>query len=187
MHGSVSVAGTATKTTTQSMSAGTLDTSSLTFTGGAIQWIQADVTLTGLPNVGDIWTLTLNGTPFSYTVVPGDDVASRVALELASLISSDYTVEPRVGILGDSELIITPQRRQPVHRRLRDRRRRRQERPRLGERDRHADEHRPALTFTMAAAQILSTTSTANWSLTLNDGTGGDRLATARRRPTSAP
>ena len=171
VHGSASVSGTATKTTTQSMSAGTLDTSTLSFTGGAIQWNQADVTLTGFPNVGDIWTLTLNGTPFSYTVQPGDDVASRVALELASLISSDYTVEPRVGILGDSELIIT-----------------------------RVDGHSftvgfgivaaagknaegtasvtgtptstAGLTFTMAAAQILSTTSTASWSLTLNDGSG---------------
>ncbi len=172
VHGSASVTGAATKTTTQSMSAGTLDTSSLTFTGGSnIPWSQADVTLTGLPNVGDIWTLTLNGKQFSYTVAPGDDVASRVALELASLISSDYTVEPRVGILGDSELIITRSNDTnpftvgfgivaPAGKTVE------------GSASVTGTPTNPsALTYTMAAAQLLSTTSTANWSLTLNDGT----------------
>src|SRR5262249_39999965 len=89
---------------------GTLNTSTLSFADGTIDWQQADVTLTGLPNVGDVWTLTLDGTPISYIVAQGDDVASRVALQLASLVpggSLGYHVEPRVGILGDSQLLIT--------------------------------------------------------------------------------
>ena len=85
----------------------TQDEKTLTYTAGTIDWTQADVTFTGLPNVGDVWTLTLDGHPIPYTVQQGDDVASRVALAIAALVPSTYHVEARVGILGDSELIIT--------------------------------------------------------------------------------
>ena len=50
----------------------------------------------------------LDGVAIPYTVAAGDDVASRVALQLAALIRlAGYTVEARVGILGDSVLLIT--------------------------------------------------------------------------------
>ena len=85
----------------------TQDEKTLTYSAGTIDWTQADVTFTGLPNVGDVWTLTLDGHSIPYTVQQGDDVASRVALAIAALVPSTYHVEARVGILGDSELIIT--------------------------------------------------------------------------------
>ena len=50
----------------------------------------------------------LDGLRISYTVQVGDDVASRVALQLAALARGHgYTVETRVGILGDSRLLIS--------------------------------------------------------------------------------
>ena len=126
---------------TQTSGGNTLNTATLSGVG-AIQWTQATVTLTGLPNIGDVWTLTLNGQLFQYVVQAGDDVASRVAQHLAAMArAAGYTVEVRVNLLGDSSLLIT-RGDQLVHGRLLGRRGRGRRGERLRERHRHADDDR---------------------------------------------
>ena len=101
-------------TPSQSMQSGTdtvgtdtYQTSTLRFTN-PVSWTEAQVSLSGLANVGDVWTLTLDGMPISFTADAGANVASLIALKLAALVSAaGYTVEARVGLLGDSRLLIS--------------------------------------------------------------------------------
>ena len=90
----------------------------------SLTWSRAVVALTGLTRVGEVWKIVLAGQEYSYRVLPGDEVPSRVAQRLAACIvagitaSPDtdctgaaangvYQVEVRIGLLGDSRLIIT--------------------------------------------------------------------------------
>ena len=70
-------------------------------------WTEAEVDLTGLPAQGDTWTLTLGGTHYSYVVQPTDDVPSLIARALMALVPSTYSIQLRIGLLGDARLIIT--------------------------------------------------------------------------------
>ena len=74
---------------------------------GSIHWSEATVALTGLARAGEVWTLTVGGAAYSTTVLAEDAVPSRVAQRLAALLTgSPYDVEVRIGLLGDSRLII---------------------------------------------------------------------------------
>ncbi|HVP74739.1 MAG TPA: hypothetical protein VMS63_01865, partial [Gaiellaceae bacterium] len=105
--GAAAVSGMATLSpTTASMTTGSRTTSSLS--DGNLQWTAADISFNGLPNIGDTWTLTLGSSSYSYTVDASDDVASLVALKLAALAEAGgWDVEARVGILGDSQLLVS--------------------------------------------------------------------------------
>ena len=82
---------------------GTPDQSQL----GSIHWSQATVALTGAATVGEIWTLKLDDTTFSVTVNTANAVPSRIAQQLADqILQAGYAVEVRVGLLGDSKLIV---------------------------------------------------------------------------------
>src|SRR5581483_1794875 len=91
-----------------------LETTSLNGLAG-LMWTQASIALTGLPSVGDTWTITLDGHPYSYVVQNGDQVASLVAEQLAKLLANppagdnlpSWNVQVRVSLTGDATLIIT--------------------------------------------------------------------------------
>ncbi|MEY2518221.1 MAG: large repetitive protein, partial [bacterium] len=71
-----------------------------------IHWLQAEIELGGLPRDGQVWTLRLDGVAYNYTVVPGDDVPSRIARALQAIVPSAYVVETRIDVLGGSRLIV---------------------------------------------------------------------------------
>ena len=165
--GAAAVSGTATSTATGSMTTGSRNTSTLS--DGGLQWIAADVSFSGLPNTGDTWTLMLGSNSYSYTVDASDDVASLVALKLAALAAADgWAVEARVGILGDSQLLVShggtafaigfeivAAAGKSV----------------LGSVSVTGTPTNTSGLFTMAAFQILGTTSTTVWTLKVNGAT----------------
>ncbi|MFL6014724.1 MAG: beta strand repeat-containing protein, partial [Gaiellaceae bacterium] len=94
-----------------------LDTDDVEFSGtpdqsnlASVRWTKAVVALTGLTREGEKWQLTLGSEVVEYEVAKGDEVPSRVAQRLAQKILDlhlGYSVEVRIGLLGDSRLIIT--------------------------------------------------------------------------------
>ena len=106
-NGTYQFIGTPQQSMVDSTNAQLLDVSTLTV-ASALKWIEAQLSLTGLPNVGDVWKLVLvsynaGGTVTStvtatYTVQPGDEVASRVALQASRSSSRRPTPSRRASV-----------------------------------------------------------------------------------------
>src|SRR5205085_4909752 len=57
-------------------------TGTMTISGtmaSSLTWSQAVISMSGLANIGEVWTIAIGGATYSYTVEAGDDVPSRVA------------------------------------------------------------------------------------------------------------
>ena len=61
------------------------------------------IAFTGLPAAGEVWTLTLDGTPHPYTVQPGDSLASVIA-QLRARVPAGYTTTVTANILTIQKL-----------------------------------------------------------------------------------
>ena len=84
-----------------------------------VQWTKATIQLGGVATVGQTWTLHLGAETVTYVVQAGDEVPSRVGSRLAQCLKGetfagcsrsnplpDYSVQVRMGLLGDANLII---------------------------------------------------------------------------------
>ena len=67
------------------------------------------MSLQGSAKQNEVWTITLDSTPFRFTVGAGEDVLSRIAAGLATEIAknADYRVELRISLLGTARLFIS--------------------------------------------------------------------------------
>ncbi|HEX6132112.1 MAG TPA: hypothetical protein VF044_10290, partial [Actinomycetota bacterium] len=73
----------------------------------SIDWTQAVIQLDGLAKTGEIWTLTLGGTDFPHLVAAGENSPATVARAIAADARlAGYDVELRVGLLGDTKMIV---------------------------------------------------------------------------------
>ena len=120
----------------QSMTEGSLHTSTLTFADATVRWTSATLTLAGSANVGDTWTLVLNGTSYTVTVVAGQTSLADHRLEACSA-GRRRRLRRHLQRRGDHAGGI---RRLGVRHRPRHRRARRPDRARLRERHRHGHE-----------------------------------------------
>src|SRR5205085_12400344 len=72
-----------------------------------INWSQAAVQFGGAAAVGETWRLTVAGKAYDVVVDATNSVPSLIAQALAAKIAKDgYTVDLRIGLLGDSKLIV---------------------------------------------------------------------------------
>ncbi|MGA0317018.1 MAG: PKD domain-containing protein [Flavobacteriaceae bacterium] len=85
--------GTATATLTTEVTVNEFDSSASNPTE-PIPLLEAQrerVTISGLPVVGEVYNITLNGVKYSYEITVGGTTAAQVATELSSLIDNDLT------------------------------------------------------------------------------------------------